>query len=106
METVVIGNLHNGTAFVDGYAFYQCKKLESATLEGVTTIDSHAFTYCENLKTVRVSQDLIKIGDSAFEYCKSLETIYFYGVPEDYNIDCWPWWNKDTGKYNEVYSGK
>lgn len=106
LENIVIGHLHNGTAFVDGYAFYQCKKLESATLEGVTTIDSHAFTYCENLKTVRVSQDLIKIGDSAFEYCKSLETIYFHGTPEDYNVDYWPWWNKDTGKYNEVYTGK
>lgn len=105
LKTVVIGNATNGTSFIDEYAFYKCGKLETATLEGVTTIDGHAFTYCESLKTVTVSKGLTKIGDSAFEFCGTLETIYFNGTREDFaNVDLWPWWNKDTGDYEEIYT--
>jgi hypothetical protein len=105
LKTVVIGNSTNEASFINGYAFYKCGKLETATLEGVTTIDGHAFTYCESLKTVTVSKGLAKIGDSAFEFCGALETIYFNGTREDFaNVDLWPWWNKDTGDYEEIYT--
>lgn len=105
IKSINIGNAVDGTSFIDEYAFYKCSNLENADLEGVTTIDGHAFTYCENLKTIKVSKGLIKIGDSAFEFCRALETIYYNGAPEDFlDVDLWPWWNKDTGDYEEVFS--
>lgn len=104
LQSVTIGNADT-TAFIDGYAFHKCKKIETAVLEGVTSLGSNAFSWCDSLKEVYLSKGFFNMGDSAFEYCRSLETIYFNGSREDFsNISYHPWWNKDTGNYVEVYS--
>ena len=102
LENVTIGNSINGSSFIDGYAFYKCGNLKTAILEGVTTIEGNAFCYCDKLTTVNLSSGLSKIGDSAFEFCSSLEEINFNGTTDEWlSVDFWPWWNKDTGDYEE-----
>lgn len=40
--------------------------------EGIATIGSYAFAYCENLTTVNLPSTLTSIGKSAFEGCKNI----------------------------------
>ena len=43
--------------------------------DGVTSIGSGAFSYCENLKSITVPNGVKSIGDSAFDDCTSLTSI-------------------------------
>ena len=41
----------------------------------VMQIGERAFTECEGLKNIAISNDIVKIGDSAFEGCKTLTRV-------------------------------
>ena len=41
----------------------------------VTAIGSHAFWYCEDLKSIKLPETITSIGDKAFGECKGLEKI-------------------------------
>lgn len=43
--------------------------------DGVTRICKNAFYYCRELQNVKLSQNLIDIGDEAFEGCSALENV-------------------------------
>ena len=61
---------------VGAWAFYGCGSLTSVTLpEGLTDIESRAFGYCENLKTLSLPASLIFINclNPVFEGCKKLD---------------------------------
>ena len=47
--------------------------------EGVNTIGSKAFYYCENLRSVHLPSTIIAIGDDAFAHCKNLQQINLPG---------------------------
>lgn len=58
-------------------AFYECKNLKSFKIyPGVTTIESHAFENCTQLRSFEFLTDkLERIEDSVFENCTNLESI-------------------------------
>ena len=55
--------------------------LESVTMnDNIVSIEEKAFSYgCENLKTIKLSNKLTKIGSDAFKGCTALESI---SIPE------------------------
>ena len=75
----------DGVTSIDGYAFYNCAKIESVTIpDSITTIGRAAFYNCENLKYIyypgsEESWDNINIG----EYNDLLKTVTI-----DYNCNC------------------
>ncbi len=50
--------------------------------EGVTSIGSGAFYYCEKLKTATIPAGVTIIWDYAFDYCTALEDVYCYADPD------------------------
>ncbi len=55
-------------------------EIENVTIEGsVTSIGSHAFSNCENLKTIIIPKSVIEIDEYAFENCSKLKHVYYVG---------------------------
>ena len=51
-------------------------RVKSAVIaEGVTSIGSHAFYYCESLTSVTIPDSVTSIGEQAFYYCRSLTSV-------------------------------
>lgn len=50
--------------------------------EGVTSVGSGAFFYCEQLKTATIPASVTTIGDFAFNQCTALEDVYCYADPD------------------------
>ncbi|MGN0513104.1 MAG: leucine-rich repeat protein [Lachnospiraceae bacterium] len=51
--------------------------------DGVTTVGSNAFSYCENLYDVYIGKDIVSLEKWAFSSCDNLKEIYFYGdIPQ------------------------
>ena len=61
-----------GVTMVGDYAFADCKSLESADMEAVSSIGEGAFSGCENLGYAGYGDRLISIGDAAFSGCSRL----------------------------------
>ena len=56
--------------------YNSCGKIENIVMEeGVTSIGSDAFAWCESLKNVTFPDSLTTIGGSAFFQCSSLESV-------------------------------
>ncbi len=62
---------------IKSYAFSNCTKLNSITIESCDdlVIGNGAFSGCSKVKTISLPEGLTKIGEKAFEDCKELETI-------------------------------
>ena len=58
--------------------------------EGVTTLDSYAFQYCENLQRITLPESLTTIGLGALSHCAFKEVVIPDGVTHlgDYAMDC------------------
>ena len=58
------------------YAFYDCASLVRITIpDRLTRIEGWAFCGCDSLISIRLSVNLVSIGD-AFRGCKSLEAVF------------------------------
>ena len=65
-----------GVVSVGSYAFRFCEKLVSVHLPGsLRELCSGAFAYCTNLKTVTIPDNVYYIGANPFEECTALEEI-------------------------------
>ena len=67
-----------GSVTLVNYGAFQNCVLEEVIFEDANStilIDSNAFENCANLKSVRLPEGLVGIGNSAFENCASLESI-------------------------------
>lgn len=65
-----------GCVFENGFTFFQCRNLESVTIqEGATTIPFSCFFGCKNLKNVLLPQSVTEILGCAFLECISLKTL-------------------------------
>lgn len=61
---------------IDKYAFYGCTQLQAIRVGSqVTTIEESAFSRCENLNSIELSEGLTFIGSYCFASCSSLEVI-------------------------------
>ena len=61
---------------IGDYAFSDCDNLTAMTIsDSVTTIGNYAFYWCTSLASVTIPDSVTTIGDSAFEGCKSLTTV-------------------------------
>ena len=68
--------IKEGTAFIAGYAFYNCVGITSIILpDSVTALGDSAFYGCESLESITVSDSLTSIGAAAFHSCVSLKSI-------------------------------
>lgn len=65
-----------GITSVGSYAFPWCQQVKQVTLpETVTSIGAGAFGWCNSLEQVILPKSLLSIGDNAFVWCKSLKEI-------------------------------
>ena len=63
------------------YAFSSCDGLQSVVLSDyVTSIGDAAFKNCDNLQTISIPVSLTTVYESAFSGCISLETVYYPGI--------------------------
>ena len=53
--------------------------------DGVTKIESGAFSGCENLENITVPDSVTSVGDKAFNDCTGLKNIYFSGSKTDWD---------------------
>lgn len=70
--------LDDGTYIVaQGDAKYLSNIVIPATYKGgaVVSIDNHAFSYCESLKSITIPKSVTSIGRYAFQYCFALASI-------------------------------
>ena len=58
--------------------------------EGVTTIESGAFSGCESVKSIVLPAGITEIGTSAFAGCANLESIYTAGEQAKVGTVKWP----------------
>lgn len=63
---------------ISPFALCDNEYLEKVDISGVEEIGNHAFEYCPNLKSVKLSENLTLVGTNAFFGCTSLESIRVY----------------------------
>lgn len=61
---------------IGDYAYKGMSNLTSVYMPNVREIDRDAFSQCENLESVTMSDNLTTIGYAAFHYCKKLKDIF------------------------------
>lgn len=71
---------------INRYAFCQNKGIENLTLFS-PYIDTYAFGYCTNLKTLKIKDGTV-LGANCFYNCNALETCEFEGVMDSIPISC------------------
>lgn len=84
-------NIRENTRGIAGYAFADCKGLESIIIpDGVRNIGEVAFYGCEDLKKITIPNSVDYIGDDAFRGCDNL-IIYCERErePESWKGSCW-----------------
>lgn len=59
-------------------AFAANKFLKTVDISTAETIGAYAFEFCETISSVKLSQDLLKIGEGAFYGCTSLKSMRLY----------------------------
>lgn len=73
-----------GVTRIGNYAFYDCSKLQKASLpESLTAIGDEAFYGCANLSDLNVPVGIVSIGKEAFKGCKNLTS---FPVPDALEI--------------------
>ena len=65
-----------GITTIESYAFSYCKSLKEITIpNSVTSIGYGAFSSCSRLTSVVIPDSVTSIGDSAFSYCSGLTSV-------------------------------
>lgn len=68
--------------YISERAFACCRFLKKVELLSCRSISDAAFKYCDDLKTIKLPQNIDYIGGCVFTGCKSLESIY---IPKRYS---------------------
>lgn len=63
------------TVEIGNNAFYGDKDLEIISLKQVKNIGKDAFSYCEKVNTIQLSENLENIGDWAFDHCREVQSV-------------------------------
>ena len=85
-----------GLREIEAWAF-SCSTLQSINIpDSVTSIGSHAFSWCKSLKTISIPNSVKIIGADAFDGCKTLQTI---NIPDGVtSIEAWAFFRCDSLK--------
>ena len=68
--------LYNGVTSIGSYAFYGCSKLASVVIDdGVKSIERKAFYGCSSLTSLNIPNSVTSIGYAAFHSCSRLASI-------------------------------
>ena len=68
--------LGNGISSIGSNTFNYCDNLTTVTLgNGITSIGEQAFMWCENLTSINIPATLTSLAKNAFAYCESLTSI-------------------------------
>lgn len=91
----------NGVTAIQSFAFSGCSSLTSVTIGGsVTSIATGAFRDCTGLTSITIPNSVTSIGNYAFRYCIRLTSITFNGTKAQWNaITKGSDWNYNTGNY-------
>ncbi len=69
-------NIADGVTSIGTYAFSFCDSLTSVTIgDSVESIGTYAFAFCESLASVTIPDSVINIGDFAFCDCDSITSV-------------------------------
>ena len=75
-EEITSVNIAEGITSVGSYAFYYCEALTSIELPAtITRIGEYAFYECDTLTSICIPESVTCIEDSAFRYCSNLKNI-------------------------------
>ena len=90
-----------GITLIESYAFSGCSKLTKVTIpESVKTIVEYAFTSCAGLTSIMIPEGVTSIGDAAFYSCTGLTSIT---IPEGVtSIEKWAF--KDCSSLTSIIS--
>jgi len=68
--------IQNNVTSIGGWAFDNCKNLNSVTISNtVTSIGKLAFASCNNLNSIVIPNSITSIGFGAFEFCVNLASV-------------------------------
>ena len=74
----------DGVETIGNYVFMQTSVKNVILSESVTTIEGHAFYWCESLKTVTISKNVKEIADYAFYNSSNITDVYYAGTEEEW----------------------
>lgn len=80
LKTLEVDDISRDIYISEG-AFAVCRFLKKVELLSCKSISYAAFGECENLKTIKLPQNINYLGGNVFAGCKSLESIY---IPKRY----------------------
>ena len=84
-NTIVRGcrntTIPNGITGIGGFAFENCRDLESITIpEGVTSIGNYAFKNCSSLTEIEIPNSITNLGDNVFSGCSNLSSVKLHAT--------------------------
>lgn len=95
--------LPDTVAVIGKAAFEDCYEMTEIFMTGATQIEASAFSWCDGLESITLSNSLKSIGTGAFSSCIGLETIIFEGSMEEWiAVKKARLWDNDTGEYTVV----
>lgn len=79
LEKVTINEGQRKERIIGNRAFFQCYRLNSITLDGITSIGERAFYNCNKLTSIRIPGSVNFIDNNVFDDCTSLKSVTFAG---------------------------
>ena len=77
--------IKNGVTSIGSYAFCWCENLTSVTIpNSVTSIGSFAFSFCDSLTNVTIPKSMTRISENAFCACLNMTDVYYAGTASDW----------------------
>lgn len=74
-DLTIHGNTVTKTT-IKSQAFTNCRNLTEVRINGVKDIETYAFSYCNNLRTLHINESCYSLHSSAFYACTGLTDIY------------------------------
>lgn len=97
-------SLPEGLTSVESHSFNCCTNLKSVSFpEGLTSIGFGAFNRCGNLTSLVFPASLTSISDNAFNWCSNVDTLSFLGRMDSINWNAFTDGNSANQNIKRVY---